>query len=200
MIGRREISRGDEESTVTEAPPGEAVIDWSAVIQQHSRWLRTVLLTRSGDPAAVEELIQEVALTAIRDGDSLRDRSRVGPWLYRIAVRQALLRRRRLGRQRRLRHSVAHQRQNGHQTDGDSQDPLGWLLADERSQLIRQALEALRPREAELLLLKYTEDWSYQQIAEHLGLTESAVDSRLHRARQRLRHELIRRNVVEVTS
>ena len=38
------------------------------------------------------------------------------------------------------------------------------------------------------------------EIAEHLGLTESAVDGRLHRARQRLRRELIQRNVVEVNS
>ena len=36
-------------------------------------------------------------------------------------------------------------------------------------------------------MLKYTEDWSYRALAEHLGISESAVETRLHRARGRLR-------------
>jgi RNA polymerase sigma-70 factor (ECF subfamily) len=43
-----------------------------------------------------------------------------------------------------------------------------------------------------VLVLKYTEHWSYRQLAEHLGTTESAVEARLHRARARLRAELCR--------
>ena len=66
----------------------------------------------------------------------------------------------------------------------------GWLLAQERRQLVRKALSHLEPRDAEMLLLKYTESWSYQQIAEHLGVSRSAVESRLHRARRRMRDEL----------
>ena len=46
--------------------------------------------------------------------------------------------------------------------------------------------------DAEILLLKYSEDWSYRQMAEHLGMSESAVEARLHRARQKLRSELRR--------
>ena len=76
-------------------------------------------------------------------------------------------------------------------------DPLQWLLADERRQMIRKALEQLSPRDAELLLLKYTENWSNQMIGEHLGMTHSAVESRLHRARQKMRHELAKLNVIE---
>jgi DNA-directed RNA polymerase specialized sigma24 family protein len=39
-------------------------------------------------------------------------------------------------------------------------------------------------------VLKYGQRWSYRQIAAHLGITEKAVDCRLLRARERLRHEL----------
>jgi DNA-directed RNA polymerase specialized sigma24 family protein len=45
-------------------------------------------------------------------------------------------------------------------------------------------------------LLKYTEDWSYKQIADHLGMTEAAVEAKLHRARKRMRSELMAREVV----
>ena len=46
-------------------------------------------------------------------------------------------------------------------------------------------------------MLKYTENWSYRQLVEHLGISNSAVESRLHRARQRLRDELTAAEVVE---
>jgi RNA polymerase sigma-70 factor (ECF subfamily) len=74
---------------------------------------------------------------------------------------------------------------------------LAWLLAEERQRLIRQALEQLPHRDRELLLLKYTEDWNYHQIAHHLGLSHSAVETRLHRARAKLRAKLLELEVIE---
>jgi RNA polymerase sigma-70 factor (ECF subfamily) len=71
-------------------------------------------------------------------------------------------------------------------------------LADERQVLVRQALARLQSRDAEILMLKYTEDWNYRQLAERLGISHSAVETRLHRARARLRIELIALNVIEV--
>ena len=55
---------------------------------------------------------------------------------------------------------------------------------------VREAMLRLPKRDAEILLLKYEEDWSYQALADHLGISHSAVEARLHRARQRLRDEL----------
>ncbi len=78
------------------------------------------------------------------------------------------------------------------------EDPLDWLLADEQQSLVREAMRNLPRREAEILLLKYTESWSYEQLAQRLGTTESAVESRLHRARARLRRELAARQIVGV--
>ena len=56
--------------------------------------------------------------------------------------------------------------------------------------LLRRAIARLSPRDAEMLVLKYTENWSYAHLAQHRGASESAVESRLHRARARLRREL----------
>ena len=55
---------------------------------------------------------------------------------------------------------------------------------------MRQAIARLAQRDAELLLLKYTEDWSYRDLAERLGMSVSAVEARLHRARGRMRAAL----------
>ena len=62
---------------------------------------------------------------------------------------------------------------------------------------MRLAVKRLPRRDAEILLLKYTEDWSYRDLAERLGISESAVEARLYRARQRLRGELAALDVAE---
>ena len=67
-----------------------------------------------------------------------------------------------------------------------------WQVARVREArwLRRQEVDVVAPRDAEILLLKYGERWSYRQIAARLGVTEKAVDSRLLRAREALRLEL----------
>lgn len=176
----------------------EPTIDWPAALAQHDRWLRTVALARLQESQAVEEVIQEVALAAVRQSAPIADASKVAPWLYRLTVRQALLYRRKCGRRRRLtsRYGELVQRTDGGRSE--VLDPLGWLLAQERREQIRRAMRQLAPRDAELLLLKYTENWNYHQIAAHLGVSHSAVEARLHRARRRLREELAALNVIEV--
>jgi RNA polymerase sigma-70 factor (ECF subfamily) len=177
---------------------GSPRIDWATALAEHDRWLRTVVLARLGERQAVDEVMQELALAVVAQQAPLRDSQRLGPWLYRIAVRQVLLYRRRLGRQQKLiRHYAGDQGQDGARLP--VLDPLGGLLQDERRTLIREALGRLPSRDAEILLLKYTEDWSYRQLAAHLGVSESAIEARLHRARQRLRETMIRTRAIEVS-
>ena len=172
-------------------------IDWPAMLATHDRWLRTVVLARVGEPQAVDEVMQEVSLAALRQSAPLQDANKVAPWLYRLAVVQSLLYRRKRGRMRKLTDRYGERFRPSVQDSRES-DPLSWLLADERRQMVRKALAGLSPRDAEILLLKYTEGWSYHQIADSLGISHSAVEARLHRARHRLRNELSALDAIEV--
>jgi RNA polymerase sigma-70 factor (ECF subfamily) len=172
-------------------------IDWQAALGQHDRWLRTIVLARLREPQAVDEVMQEVALAAVRQAAPINDSAKVAPWLYQLAVRQSLLYRRKCGRRRRLVDRYAEQVQADDRPSRQPADPLGWLLAEERQALVRRALARLPRRDAEILLLKYTENWSYHQIAAHLGIGHAAVEARLHRARARMRRELAALDVVE---
>lgn len=172
-------------------------IDWQAALDQHDRWLRAVVYARVREPEAVDDVMQEVALAAIRQAAPISDPTKVGPWLYRLAVRHALLYRRKCGRQRNLTTRYANRFQPT-ESATRTPDPLGWLLHNERCQHVRQALERLATRDAEILLLKYSEDWNYHMIAAHLGISHSAVETRLHRARNRLRDQLARIELAEV--
>ncbi len=108
-------------------------------------------------------------------------------WLYRVAVRQALLFRRRQGRQTRRIATYASQRA---EDDDTRSNPLLWLLAAEEAELVQEALQHLPTRDRELLLLKYGEDWTAKEIAVQLGVNVNTVETRLHRARGRLRQVL----------
>lgn len=176
---------------------GQGSVQGIGDLPMHGRWLRTVLIARSRDPTAVDDLLQDVLLAAAKADAEGRAIEELRPWLYRVAVRRALLHRRSLGRRRRHEARIAERDRAGE--TGESEDPLAWLVARERSELLRQALRELPAKEAELLLLKYTEDWNYEQIAAHLGLTVAAVDGRLHRARERLRSRLRALQLMEVT-
>lgn len=178
-------------------PNTPPTIDWHTALAQHNRWLRTVAFARLRDREAVDEVMQEVALAAVRQAAPLKDPAKVAPWLYRLTVRQVLHYRRKCGRRRNLADRYA-QRFQPTENDTREREPLDWLLADERRRLVREALERLPRRDAEILLLKYAENWSYHQMAAHLGISHSAIEARLHRARKRLRTQLLAMKVVEV--
>lgn len=178
-----------DDSSVRPGEPAASRLDWSTELARHGRWLRTVALARVGEAAAADDVMQDVTMTALEKGNQLRDPAKAAGWLYRLVVVAALQYRRRLGRRRKLLDRYVDRMPSA---DGAARepDPLGWLLAEEQQAMVRQAIDTLPRRDAELVLLKYTEDWSYQEIAEHLGLSVSAVEARLHRARQKMRQAL----------
>jgi RNA polymerase sigma-70 factor (ECF subfamily) len=168
------------------SPDEAAGIDWRAALATHDRWLRTVVLARVKEWQAVDEVMQEVALAAVRQQAPINDPAKVAPWLYRLAVTQSLLYRRRCGRRRKLTDRFA-ERVRPTEHDTSQPDPFDWLVADERRRMVRTALAQLPGRDAEILLLKYAEDCSYHEIARRLGIGHAAVEARLHRARARMR-------------
>jgi RNA polymerase sigma-70 factor (ECF subfamily) len=173
------------------AEPGPFDLDWAAALDQHGRWLRTVVSARLGERQAVDEVMQEISLAVVTQRSTLADPSKVAAWLYRIAVRKVLLYRRQRGRQAKLLGRYI-ERVAPSENGKEAPCPLGWLLLEERGELVRQAVARMPRREAELILLKYSEDWTYRELAEHLGQSESAIVSRLHRARRHLREALAR--------
>ena len=64
--------------------------------------------------------------------------------------------------------------------------PESSLVMEEDQQQVRALLASLSPKDRATIIMRYWYDFSYDEIAETLSLTNSAVKSRLHRARRRL--------------
>lgn len=173
-------------------------IDWTAALERHRPWLQKVLRCRVGDRHEVEDLFQEIALAVFRQSNLTVDNGpaktasvpadpgKVAPWLYRLAVRQAVNFHRRANRK-------CHAKPNP-ELDPFSTipQPLDWMLAKEQQQNLQDALNQLRPQDREILTLKYTENWSYQQMSEHLGVPVRTIEYRLLNARKQLRRKLVK--------
>jgi RNA polymerase sigma factor (sigma-70 family) len=166
--------------------PSTAEHDLLQAYALHEPWLRTAVHARLGDLDEVDEVMQEVALAAANQSVKSQAVERVGPWLYRVALRQVLLFRRKAGRRRKL--IDGFQRS---MTQPTQRTPLQFLLSQERGRWVRSALSEMSERDRQLLMLKYVDSLTYTEIAQRLGVSASSVQSRLHRARAALKNQLI---------
>lgn len=167
------------------APSG---IDWAEMLAENHRWLETVVRSRLGDAHAAEDVMQELAIAVMKQSNRPTEPSKVAPWLYRIALRKVINHRRYQGRQRRLLEGFG----KFHEARQSEVDPTpgGWLLSHESLQGVQVALQRINMSDRQILLLKYSEGWSYRQLADHLGISVKTVEYRLLRARQALREQL----------
>lgn len=177
--------------------PNAQAIDWTAALEEHRPWLQKVLRSRIGDRHEVDDLFQEIALAVFRQSEPRhecnglrkattvpKDPDKVAPWLYRLAIRQAVNFHRRSNRKSQAKPSPEL---DPHAT---SPQPLDWMLAQEQQANLDRALAQLRPPDREVLTLKYTENWSYDQMARHLGVPVRTIEYRLLSARKKLRQHL----------
>ncbi len=159
-----------------------------AIFLEHESWLRTVVRSRLSEPDAVEDVMQNIALAIVRHKSMLHEVNRIGAWLYQIAVRQVLMHRRSSGRRRRF-----HDRLTADDVSrAAAASPLESVLACEQQQNVQQALNTLSEIDRQILMLKYSEGWSYRELATHLGVQEETIEYRLMRARKNFRRLLVR--------
>ena len=171
----------------------ESKSSWPGILVDDQGWLSAVIFARVRDRHAVDEILQETALAAIA-GKRPTEPEGLKRWLYRVAIRQSVLYRRKQGR--------SEKKANGYceiarRKSGDrlrQMDPVAVLMATEQVDQVRDAMRRLGNGDCEILLLKYSENWSCQQISERLGVSISAVKSRLLRARANLRAVLLQVN------
>lgn len=166
-------------------------IDWAEQLSLHRRWLQTVIQCRLGRCADIDDILQDVAIAVLPHANPPTDVEKVAPWLYRITLRKIINLRRGDGRRRRMieRFSSLHGDALAHDQHPTAQ-PVSWLIQQETAETVRAAIERLPAGEQEILMLKYTEHWTYAQLSQHLGVTEKTVEYRLLKARKGLAQQL----------
>jgi RNA polymerase sigma factor (sigma-70 family) len=135
-----------------------------------------------GDPARAEELAVEVFCRLSRSPGAQGPKA--GGWLHRTAIRAGLDELRR--RARREKYEQLFSVFRPHPT------PEQIHSLEEKQRHVRATLSRLKPRDAELLVLR-SDGLSYQEIAEALDLNPASVGTLLVRAQKTFRKEYTRR-------
>lgn len=127
-------------------------------------------------------VLQDVWLHVFRGLRSLRDDSRLAPWLYMIARRTAMNHHRsKYARREKITSDVADM-----DTGDDEDEPLNL----ENAELVHFGLNQLALSDCEILTLSFLDDLSTREIAAVLEIPEGTVKSRLFKARRELRRVL----------
>ncbi len=146
-----------------------------------------------GRRSMAEDLAQEVFLRIYRARKRYTAGARFSTWLYRIAHNVASNARRSLARRREVNIVASSDAEMSAQPlthmvkEASGLMPTRQLDKVERAQIVRAAMEALNDRQRMALLLSKFEGMSYEEIADSMELSVSAIKSLLSRARVNLR-------------
>lgn len=165
----------------------------SELVATHQRMVFTLALHLLGDRDEALDLSQEVFLRVFRTLASFRGQSALRTWIYRIVVNQAR-NRQRWWRRRRRSEQVSldeHLQQFGDLESKTDVLPDRLLASKEAASRIWQALDRLPFDQRTALILREVDGLRYEEIAFSLGVAVGTVKSRLTRARQALRAELL---------
>jgi RNA polymerase sigma-70 factor, ECF subfamily len=161
---------------------------FAAIVEAHQERLLRLCERLLGDAEEARDAAQEVFLKTFRKAGELRPQGQLYTWLYRIAVNHCLnkLRRRRLVRFLRFEAGPEETDAPSFDPPDTGPDPAAELDARQRWRETHSAIAKLPDNQRAVLILARFEGLSYRQIAEVLGITEGAVESRLFRAMRRI--------------
>lgn len=149
---------------------------FNALFDRYSRPIHAYLVRMLSSPSTAEDVSQATFLSLVRARGRFQAGARVRPWIYAIATNAA----RDFLRRRREEVTSDGELPITETVDGPSRD-----IGLERA--VQTALAQLPEQQREAILLHRFEGLSFSEIAETLGVSESAVKVRAHRGYERLR-------------
>lgn len=150
------------------------------LVERYQRPLFTVAFRMLGNAQDAEDVTQAVFARVFRDLASYDPTHRFFSWVYRMTVNAAL------NAQRDRKALTPIEDHVDLPTDNTGADEA---LAVETQ--VHQALSQLKPDDRTIVVLRYFQSLSYDEIAEVLGIPAKTVKSRLFTARDRLRGLLL---------
>jgi len=157
-----------------------------ALFEAYKDKVYSIALRFAGDEALAMDIAQDVFLKLFSSIGDFRGDAAFSTWVYRLVVNCCLDHRRRSWRLI----PIADDLLAVLRAPGDSLDRM---LHTEMRDRVRGAVEKLPPELRMVIVLRYTEGLSYDEIAEVLGCATGTVASRLNRA-----HKVLERRLANV--
>ncbi|MDB6136750.1 MAG: hypothetical protein JWM59_4993 [Verrucomicrobiales bacterium] len=164
---------------------------FATLARRYAGLLYHAALRQTGQADLAEEAAQNaLAILARKAGFLLQSGPSLSAWLHRTVCFEAAKLRR---RERRHEDRLMKHRHDLTREPGDTSLPEVW---EQVAPCLDEALNELPESDRQVVLLKYFEGWSFEEMARRLGGQSAAWRQRGSRALQRLRNRLARRGVV----
>lgn len=183
----------DEDLDLVHAAQSGDISAFDQLVRRYDQKLFRIAQTITHNREDSQDAVQETFLSVFQHLEAFRESAGFSTWLIRIVVNQSLMKLRKRNRTKEI--SLDERLQ----PDGETVpiDIADWVPnPEERYQvaelraILARALEALRPNDRTIFVLRDIEGLSIEQAAEVLSLTCASVKSRLFRARLQLRQIL----------
>jgi len=167
---------------------------FAGLVQAYQTPVYNLAYRMLGTAGEAEEATQETFLRLYRRLDTYDAQQKLSSWVLAIASHHCIDRLRR----RRTVHLSLDEVPEAAMPSADEAPEHG-LLQREREQEMQEMLATLPESYRLVIVLRYWYDLSYEEMAQTLGSSASAVKSRLHRARELLAASLARRSAEQPT-
>lgn len=180
-----------DEDLVREAQAGESTA-FDELVRRYTNVVYRILYKILRHEEDTQDALQDTFVSAYRALPRFRQDAKFSTWIYRIATNAALMKAR--ARKTNL-VSLDHPNDDGEaKTAWDLPDwsatPDEEILTVETRHVMEEAIQALPPEQRAAFVLHDVQNLSSAETAEAMGITVSAVNSRLHRARVFLRDRI----------
>ena len=160
----------------------EKEAQFAAAVEQHRDALYRVCCAYVRDEADRQDIYQEVLIHVWKSLDTFRGQSRIGTWMYRVAVNTCLGW---LRREKRRSHMLERAREELQAVALNPEHSIAQPVADDVQQLYARVAR-LAPVDR-LLVSLYLEEMDSAEMASVLGISEGNVRVKLHRIKNQLR-------------
>jgi len=169
---------------------------YDELVRTYSGTIYHVAFRMLGDAAEASDVVQEIFLKVFRNIGGFKGEAALKTWIFKVAFSE-ILNRLRWWKRRHKFSTVSLDDQPYGQTAGErvvhaGPSPEEVLQSKERETAIQQALRKLSHEHRSIIVLRDIEGFSYNEIADVLGISIGTVKSRLARARADLKKSLIR--------
>lgn len=155
-----------------------------ALFETHKDMVYSIALRYSGDPAVAQDIAQDTFLKLFSTIGSFRGDSNFESWLYRTVVNSCFDQKRKTRRLTPLLDEILSAMRT------PDLSVLDEVLRAEMSTQVRSVIDSLAPDQRMVVVLRYTQGLSYDEIAAILGCAAGTVASRLNRAHRVLERRL----------
>lgn len=171
-----------DEEAVQRVLAGETRV-YEVLMRRYNQRLYRVAYSILGNDAEAEDVMQEAYVRAFHKLSTFAGASKFSTWLTKIAVYEALARRRMRGRLEELEPETESKW-------SEMKNPEQQAYNLELKELLERAISALPEGFRSVFMLRAVEGLSVAESADCLGVTEDTVKTRLHRARLMLRSDI----------